>query len=108
MSWICTSGDQINAKIAGENYEIVDILLGIRTLPALMPTVSINAEHLAEKYNLNQERAEAVAALARKHQKGHCKELQPLSLIDIYSPPAPQHASPAVWACVRLWALQRH
>ena len=56
-----------------------------------MPTVSINPEQLAREHNLSQERAEAVAALARQHQKGHCSDLQPLSLIDISTPPAPQH-----------------
>ena len=37
--------------------------------------------------SLSQERAEAVAALARKHQKGQCSSPQPLSLLDMSTPP---------------------
>ena len=77
---------KINAKIANEDAGLEEILDEIITQPTLMPTVSINSKLLADEYNLSQEQAEAVAALARKHQKGHCSAMQPLSLIDIYTP----------------------
>ena len=77
--------EKINVKIAREETEEARILHEVGTLPALMPTVSINAVKLAVMFNLNQERANDVTALAVDYQKGHCSALQPLSLIDIYT-----------------------
>ena len=78
--------EMMNVEIAREDAEIAGILHEISNQSALMPTVSINAMKLAEKFNLDQERAKTMATLARTHQTGHCSTLQPLSLIDIYTP----------------------
>ena len=79
--------EDINSRIARKGEVMDEDIKDITKLSTLLPTVSINSDQLVHQYNLSQERAEVVAALARKHQTGHCFKLQPLSLIDITTVP---------------------
>ena len=79
--------EDINVKIARDGAGLKEVTDEIRGLMGLMPTVCLNSEQLAREHNLSKERADDVAALAREHQNGHSSVLQPLSLIDIPTPP---------------------
>ena len=75
--------EEINIKIAAGERDLYTITSEILKQRASMPTVSIDPMVLAEEYNLTMKSAEEIAEMASRHQSG--SDLQPLSLIDIYS-----------------------
>ena len=75
--------EEINIKIAAGETDLYKITSEILKQRASMPTVSIDPMVLAEEYNLTMKSAEEIAEMASRHQSG--SDLQPLSLIDIYS-----------------------
>ena len=84
MGFLYSRGyEEINIKIAAGERDLYKITSEILKQRASMPTVSIDPMVLAEEYNLTMKSAEATAEMASRHQSG--SDLQPLSLIDIYS-----------------------
>ena len=84
MGFLYSRGyEDINIQIAAGERDLYKITSEILKQRASMPTVSIDPMVLAEEYNLTMKSAEEIAEMASRHQSG--SDLQPLSLIDIYS-----------------------
>ena len=84
MGFLYSRGyEDINIQIAAGERDLYTITSEILKQRASMPTVSIDPMVLAEEYNLTMKSAEEIAEMASRHQSG--SDLQPLSLIDIYS-----------------------
>ena len=80
--------EEVNAEVAREGADQTsrEIFLAIDRHRDLRPTVSLDYAQLAEDFGIDELRAKKVVELARKHQRDG--DLQPLSLLDLNSPPA--------------------